>query len=1072
MSSVLGPRDGAARGADPAGWTFYGGLLRHTYVRSTAALVVLTVLMVGGWRLLWPGQEASLASYLPLHNFLEICAIIACVLIFLAATPVRGGRRNRNMVILGAAFLGVAVLDFFHAQSYKGMPDLVTPAGPEKAIAFWLAGRFIAALALLSAAFLDWETTLPADRLGRWVAGVLLVVAGVTWVVLYRPGWLPRTFIEGQGLTAFKISCEYVLIALSLIAACGFFRLAARTSPSIAAGASFDPVALMCAAVVTAMAGQFFTLYSDVDGIFNVTGHVYKVIGAWLLYRGLVATNLFEIEARSGMALKVAQLGSCSWEIGRDFIDCDETAAAIWGIPAGRRMSMSELQELIHPDHREGCRKALSGALDPSGSRSHSVEYRVVRPGDGGTRYVLCHGRTEFREDRPTRVVAVLQDLTERRQGEGAVRSSEARLSGILSIAADAIITIDEQHRITLFNQGAESTFGYTAADALGQPLELLLPERLRALHGRHIEDFRKSGGAARRMGERREILGRRKDGSEFPAEASISQLTIDGATTFSVVLRDVTDRKRIETELERRVAERTAELSALVDALPDGVVLADLDRRLRTSNAAMTRLFGYTRQEIERLPAAVLYASETDRDAVAGAWRDWESGARTSPVVVECTRRDGTTFMATVLGTVVRDDQGRPRARVGIIRDITDDVKRERALSQAQRMEAFGQLTGGIAHDFNNLLTVISGNQELLEMRLHDPKALALLKRSQEAAHMGARLTARLLTFARRRQLEPVVLDLNEQITTLVELLQRAIGEHITLTTNLAPRLWKVRADPSEIENALLNLAINARDAMTSGGTLTIETAECVVREGEIGGEEKLPPGDYVLLSVSDSGIGMPPEVKVRAMEPFFTTKPPGKGTGLGLSTIYGFVRQSGGTVTIGSEVGRGTTIGIYLPRAEEAGRMLEPDQLRPLPVARPGEKVLVVEDDAAVRATAVTRMQQLGYAVLEADSGTAAIELLGRSPGDVSLVFSDVVMPGPISGFDLAKWVRTSLPHLPVLLTSGYHDRLAGVDPTIAEVRLLQKPYGRAELAQALRTALDGAAGDQALRTSEAST
>ena len=1059
MPSAPGPSGGAPEGADPAGWSFYARLTGHLYVRTTALLVALTVLVVGAWRLLGTGQEAGLANYLPLHNLLEICSIIACVLIFIAATPSRGGRRNRNMVILGAAFLGVAVLDFLHAQSYLGMPDLVTQSGPEKAINFWLAARFLAALALLAAAFLDWEATLPAERLGRWVAGVLVGVAVVTWVFLYRPHWMPRTFVPGEGLTSFKIASEYALIGLNLIAAHGFFRLIKRASPTVSAGASFDPVALMCAAVVMAMAAHFFTLYKDVDGIFNVIGHVYKVIGAWFLYRGLVATNLFDIEARGGLALQVAKLGSCTWDIPSDRVECDDVAAAIWGLPPGSRVSMAAIEERVHPADRQTHRRALNAALDPAGRGAYSSEYRVVRPSDGSTRFVLCHGRADFRDGRPVRIVAILQDLTERRHNEGAVRQSEARLSGILSIAADAIITIDEKHRITLFNQGAEVTFGYASAEVLGKPLEVLLPARFRAAHAGHIGHFRETGGAARRMGERSEIFGRRKDGSEFPAEASISQITLDGATTFSVVLRDVTDRKRVETELERRVAERTAELSALVDALPDGVVLGDLDRRLRTSNAAMSRLFGHTRQEIEQMPESGLYQSEADRDAVLNAWRDWDSGVRTSPVVVECRRRDGSTFPATVLGTVVRDEDGRPRARVGIFRDITDDVNRERALSQAQRMEAFGQFTGGIAHDFNNLLTVISGNQELLEMRLEDAKSLALLKRSQEAAHMGARLTARLLTFARRRQLEPAVLDLNEQITALVELLQRSIGEQITLTTNLAPRLWKVRADPSEIENALLNLSINARDAMPGGGTLTIETAECVVGEGEIGGDEKLPSGDYVLLSVGDSGVGMRPEVRTRAMEPFFTTKPPGKGTGLGLSSIYGFVRQSGGTVTISSEVGRGTTIGIYLPRALETGRVLQHDARLAGPLARPGARVLGVEDDAAVRAPAVARIAGLGYDVVEAESGAAAIEMLGRSAGAISLVFSDIVMPGNVSGFDLAKWVRANAPHLAMLLTSGYHEQAAGgVDPARADVKVVQKPYGNVELANALRTALDG--------------
>ena len=536
---------------------------------------------------------------------------------------------------------------------------------------------------------------------------------------------------------------------------------------------------------------------------------------------------------------------------------------------------------------------------------------------------------------------------------ELAVRHSEARLSGILSIAADAIISVDEQNLITLFNHGAETIFGYVSAEVIGKPLDMLLPMRFRADHADHIRHFGASGTMARRMGERQEILGLRKDGTEFPAEASISQIEIVGSRTFTAILRDATQNRLAAQLLETRVAEHTKEL----------------------------------REEIHRREQA------------------------------------------------------------------------QAALSQSQRMEAFGQLAGGIAHDFNNLLTVISGNHELLEMRLTDEKELTLLKRAQEAAEMGARLTRRLLTFARRRQLEPTVLDLNEQISGMVELLRRSIGENVTLTTNLAPRIWPIRADPSEIENAVLNLAINARDAMPNGGTIVIETTECSIDEREVGGELKLPAGDYVRISVSDTGTGMKPEVVGRAFEPFFTTKPPGQGTGLGLSTIYGFVQQSGGTVTAYSELGRGTCINIYLPRVVEdlkAARSERPDEV---PLAIEGDIVLLVEDRQDVRDVTKARLEQLGYGVVEAESGAAAIDLLKSGRVSVQLVFSDVVMPGGVSGYGLARWVQANRPTLKILLTSGFTEQIAGArDPDHAPNKLLRKPYTRTELARAVRDALDG--------------
>lgn len=655
------------------------------------------------------------------------------------------------------------------------------------------------------------------------------------------------------------------------------------------------------------------------------------------------------------------------------------------------------------------------------------------------------------------------EDRAQQEQGETCPRTAEyhsrALLSGILAIAADAIISVDEQSRIVLFNQGAEKIFGYTSAEVMGQRLDVLLPERYRAAHGVHIQRFAASGITAQQMGERQEVAGLRKDGREFPAEASISKLVMDGGTTFTVVLRDATDRKRLEIELERRVVERTAELSALLDAVPDGIVQTDTDLRIRMPNAAMSQLFGYRRDELTGRPSSILFASDLDTAAVDAAWRALDAGEPFAPLTVECRRTDGATFTAMVRGSVVRDARGLVMSRVAMIRDITDELKRQKALATAQRMEAFGQLTGGIAHDFNNLLTVITGNHELLEMRLTDERQITLLKRAQSAADMGARLTSRLLTFARRRQLSTSLLSLNEQIKQMVDLLRRAIGEQITLTTSLSPRLPLVKADPSEIENAVLNLAINARDAMPSGGTIVIETSEHIVDAGGLSSDSRLKPGHYVRLSVTDTGSGMSPDVASRAFEPFFTTKPRDKGTGLGLSTIHGFAQQSGGCAALYSEPGLGTTVSIYLPRVDDDGRRVAiATEDEAIPMAC-GEAVLLVEDNPDVRHVARQLLEGLGYAVDDIHSGADAIDRLrDGGAGKYEVVLCDVVMPGGASGFDVARWIAAHAPGLRILLTSGYPDEVANsVQGEHADVPLLRKPYSRIELARALRRVLD---------------
>ena len=551
-------------------------------------------------------------------------------------------------------------------------------------------------------------------------------------------------------------------------------------------------------------------------------------------------------------------------------------------------------------------------------------------------------------------------------RAEEELRRSKSQIAAILAIAADAIITLDKDLRIAQFNSGAEAIFGYAKDEIVGRSLDTLIPERFRSAHSDHIRAFAASGVAARRMGVRAEIFGQRKDGSEFPAEASIAQLSVGDERVYMALLRDITERKRIEemlaqsrADLEVRVAERTKALEQ------------------------------------------------------------------------ESRRREET----------------------------------QAALIQAQRMEAFGQLTGGIAHDFNNLLTIVLGNLELLEPKLSGEAERELLGRAADAAQMGARLTSRLLSFARRRRLAPALLNLNDLVLGLAELLKRSLGEHVTLTTVLAGSLWPTRADPSEVENAVLNLAINARDAMPQGGKLVIETRNVTVDAAEA--TPGLRPGDFVRISVSDTGTGMDADTLKRAFEPFFTTKE-GRGTGLGLSTIYGFARQSGGQVTIKSAPGSGTTVNLYLPRDGTAAALRSAETAPSVPLSENCETVLVVEDDPKLRELTLQRIEGLGYVVLEAEHAAAAIDVLQREP-DIALVFSDIVLGSGISGFELGRWVRANKPDVEVLLTTGYASDAAGGERSKDEFEILHKPYGRAALSLALKSALQAG---QSRRTSPAKT
>jgi len=378
-------------------------------------------------------------------------------------------------------------------------------------------------------------------------------------------------------------------------------------------------------------------------------------------------------------------------------------------------------------------------------------------------------------------------------------------------------------------------------------------------------------------------------------------------------------------------------------------------------------------------------------------------------------------------------------------------------ALAQAQRLEAIGQLSGGVAHDFNNVLAAISGYLDVVTLRSGDEKISEAAQGAMDAVQMGASLTRRLLTLSRRSEFGLETLDLNERIASTVGLLTRTLGEHMTLSLRASPHPCRTVANPGDVDNAILNLAINARDAMLQGGVLTLETRNVTLDANAAARIPNARPGDFVVVAVSDTGQGMGPDVLRRAMEPFFTTKEKGYGTGLGLAAVHSILQRSGGFVAIYSTVGKGTTVGLYFPKTELAPSVSHAGPSTNAVPLGDGQLVLVVEDNDAVRDATVSRLQSLGYAVVEARTGPEAIKLL-ESGTPVVLVFSDIVMPGGMTGHDVAKWVRTKKPDIKVLLTSGYANTPAVGNDGVREFKVLDKPYTRQQLAHALREALRG--------------
>jgi len=630
--------------------------------------------------------------------------------------------------------------------------------------------------------------------------------------------------------------------------------------------------------------------------------------------------------------------------------------------------------------------------------------------------------------------------------------TDESRLRAVVETAVDGVILIDAHGRVEMFNPACERLFGYSANEVIGRNVNMLMPPSPDDGRDDFLGNFRRTG-ERKLVGIGRDLVGRRKDGTTFPMNLSVGEATHDGDSIFVGIIHDLSERQRAA----RVITEALASIKAVVDTVVDGVIMIDAQGIVQTFNPACEKLFGYRAAEVigqnVRMLMPAPYREEHDR-YLENYHRTGERKIIGVGREVTGQRKDGTTFPMNL--SVGEAEQEGESIFVGIIHDLTERKQTEAQLVQAQKMEMVGQLSGGIAHDFNNLLTVVVGNAEVLsDMLKARPDMKTLADAIVQAGERGAELTQRLLAFGRRQTLRPAEIDCNALVKGMEKLLRRMLSEAIEIGSMLEGDLWTAYADPSQLENAILNLAINASDAMAGGGSLTITTANVPLdtRYREL--HPEVSPGDYVMVAVTDDGHGMPKEVLDHVFEPFFTTKEVGKGSGLGLSMVYGFVKQSNGHVAIYSEPGLGTTVRIYLPAAR--GAVERAPSLVPLEAVATGrESVLVAEDDPFVRSYAVTCLSSLGYRVIEAVDGREALQKLNDG-AHADLLFTDVVMPGGLNGWELAERARQIRPGLKVLLTSGYAlETLAERGRLPDGVIILNKPYRKAELAKRLREAL----------------
>ncbi len=830
---------------------------------------------------------------------------------------------------------------------------------------------------------------------------------------------------------AFQIAASFALVAfLFLFVAVASFALIYRRI-----GGPLRAFAQTIAAV-----DQGKTDALAPDSAQDEIGDVARAFNALLIRRRAAEAELERLTSILQIAGETARFGGWRYDATRHEVEWSDETAVIHGEQPGTRPTLEEGLNYYIEQDRPRIAKVFGACVEQG---TPFDELFRIRNAQGEVIWIRSTGRPVYSSDGIILgAQGAFQDVSDLVEARTEVALRDAELQDVINSIGDAFLLIDRDWRFRYINQTGLDLIGCTGRNILGLKIWDEFPEAKGT-------QFESQYQTVLETGQSRSFV------EYFPPLGKWFQIsahaTRDG---LAVYFRDHT------AEYEREAQLRL--LQTATDRINDIILITEADSqsgpdhpRILYVNAAFEKRTGFSRMEALDATPRILQGPDTQREELdrISAALSVNEGVRAE--VINYTR-SGEPYWVELDISPVKDDTGQPTHFISVQRDITERKEIEHQLREAQKMEAVGHLTGGIAHDFNNLLTVILGNAELLSEELTDPKLRKMAEVSVSAAERGAQLTGRLLAFARRRPLDPKPTEVNGLIEAIQPLIRRTLPENIEIDVVLDPNICIVEIDAGELDTALLNLVVNARDAMPNGGKLIIETSRVVLDAAYADRHLDVNPGEHVMICVSDTGKGMDPETRRRAFEPFFTTKDVGMGSGLGLSMVFGFTKQSGGHIKIYSELGEGSSVKLYFPRLRNQRKTSFQNVVEGSP--RGGtEHILIAEDDDLVREHLRNQLISLGYQVSVSMSGPEALDILNAHES-IDLLLTDIIMPGGMNGRELAEIAQSTRPSLRVLFTSGYTENAivhqGRLDPGVV---LLSKPYTRMELATKVRRVLD---------------